>query len=248
MNHSSPWPRMTCAAVALALIVLTAGCAPSAATSDPTASGNARGESKPAATPIKEVAIEPEVVPPGRYEMGFGPAVPNSPVADVTVPEGFHVFGDEGAVLWNSDSTRGLTFGTVWQVARDPCKAVLDQDQFYDPGASVKDLAAALLGQKYRVGPEPRPVELAGYKGLYLELRFAKGFKIGKCAGAEGPTYLAWHSRSSDRSQYSDASIDRIWILDVKGERLIVNTTHTAPGGDPVLDKMVKTLTIHPRR
>jgi len=208
-----------------------------------------------------ERVIDTEVVPPGRYEMEFEPlepnSEPNSHVAEVTVPQGFHVF-NEGNVLWNpkGSSRGGLMFWTVREVARDPCKSVLDEDQFYDPGASGKDLAAALLRQNYRVGPEPRPVELAGYKGLYLELRFVKGFTIAKCAaledhyfqGVDGPTYDAWRAASGDdRNQYSDDSIDRIWILDVEGERLIVNETHTAPGGDPVLEKMVKTLTIRPR-
>jgi hypothetical protein len=202
-----------------------------------------------------ENVLDTEVVPPGRYEIDFEGAEPDWPVADVTVPKGFRVF-NEGPVLWNTDSRGGLMFWTVREVARDPCKAVLDVDQFYDPGSSVKDLGAALMRQKYRVGPEPRPVEFAGYKGLYLEFRFVKGFTIAKCAGVEdhyfpgvdGPTYSAWRANSgNDRNQYSDDSIDRIWILDVNGERLIVNETHIAPGGNPLLEKMVKTLTIHPR-
>jgi hypothetical protein len=187
--------------------------------------------------------------------MQFSAAKPDSPVAEVTVPRGFRAFGDEGNALWDSDSDAadagagggGLTFWTVWEVAKDPCKAGSDWDQFYDPGTSVKDLAAALLRQKYRIGTEPRPVEFAGYKGLYLELRLAKGLQVEKCAGIDTHAFVAWHSRQSDRSKYSNDSVDRIWILDVKGERLIVNETHKAPAGDPRLDKMVKSLTIRPR-
>lgn len=77
----------------------------------------------------------------------------------------------------------------------------------------MKDLAAALLRQKYRIGTEPRPVEFAGYKGLYLELRLAKGLQVEKCAGIDGPAFVAWHSRQSGRSKYCNDSIDRIWIL-----------------------------------
>jgi hypothetical protein len=58
------------------------------------------------------------------------------------------------------------------------------------------------------------------------------------------PTY----QQAYDRYQYGPGFVDRIWILDVDGHRLVVNATHDpdiTESDAATLDTMLKSITIH---
>jgi hypothetical protein len=153
---------------------------------------------------------------PGTYQFSF---VANSgvetPDALVEVPSGFEDGADWYVVSHDSDAFLGLS--TVGKVDRDVCLHG-EQDAF-DPGSSVEDLADALVAQKSTRASAPKPVTVAGYRGLYVEL--ASPRDISRC----DQTPRLWGD-PGERGIYSDDQIDLVWILDVDGQRLVVNAAH----------------------
>lgn len=99
--------------------------------------------------------------------------------------------------------------------------------------------------------PAPTPVTFAGYDGLYRELRLPRALYTDNCSSG---AYEVWNAVDPEtyaeqrRYQYGAGSVDRIWILDANGHRLVVNATR-----DPAitrkdaatLDAMLESITIH---
>ena len=104
----------------------------------------------------------------------------------------------------------------------------LDEDALVDdlvkPGPSVEDLADALVAQKATSSTEPEVVSLAGYDGVYLELTGPPD--LGACDERPG--------LADERGLYTDDQVDQLWILDVDGQRLIVDASY---GPDTTADQ-----------
>jgi hypothetical protein len=227
--------------VVLPLLLLGA-C--SAAQTRPASSASA----SPAAPAITEVA-EGGVVPPGRYAVPFEAVDEEVAWVEVDIPDGFQVFNE--SVLWAHDDrpSRGLLFWSVTGVNRRPCHGPFPPE-FVDPGPSVEDLAAALHQQPHREGAPPEPVTFDGYDGLYLELRLPRNLDTEDC---ESGSYEAWQAIDTEthveeeRYQYGAGSVDRIWVLDVDGHRLMVNATYDPQMTRPdaaALQSMLDSITI----
>lgn len=204
---------------------------------------------------------EDEAVPAGRYNVPVLGQHPEEVWAEIDVVSGFRTvlstLDRQTYVTAPVDRNTpprpaGLAVWAVTGVNADPCHGdPLPAFQRYrDPGPTVSDLAGALSRQPYRVGGPPQPVTLAGYDGLYLELRFPDGFEPGACATGR---YEAWasvdpHSRGrAERFWYDAGSVDRLWILDVEGTTLVVNSFHdtrTPEDQLAALDTMVDSLAI----
>ena len=139
------------------------------------------------------------------------------------VPAGWRSFGDL-AVSGPDGAAVGFWFAD--QVPLDPCnwkKASLD------PGASVDGLVAALGDQAGTTAPVE--VTLAGYPGRSMRLRAPTGgsmtdFKdcdvalVGASSSYEH-IYVRWWMGDSWFGEQPNQS-DRLWILDVHGQRLVV--------------------------
>jgi hypothetical protein len=171
---------------------------------------------------------------PGTYQFSF---VANSevetPDALVEVPSGFKDGAEWYVVSPDSDAFLGLS--TVGKVDRDVCLHG-EQDAF-DPGSSVEDLADALVAQKSTRASAPKPVTLGGHEGLYVEL--ASPRHLSRCEKYPG----LW--REPDRGIYSDSQMDLVWILDVDGQRLVVDAAHGPTATTSEIDNltsMVKSL------
>jgi hypothetical protein len=201
------------------------------------------------ATPITEL-FDGEHVPPGRYAVPFEGLDEEVAWAEVDVATGFEVQTD--SVLWPDDDRppRALMFWTVDGVNAQPCRGP-DPPRFADPGPTVEDLAMALHQQPHRLGAAPTPVTFAGYEGLYLELRLPKRLKTDSCTTG---SYEAWQALDpttmgrQERYQYGPGFVDRIWILDADGQRLVVNATFDPRITDSdaaALDAMLESITIH---
>jgi hypothetical protein len=152
----------------------------------------------------------------------------------VDVPSGFDDGGDWYVVSHDSDAFLGLW--TVGKVQRDAC--LRPRNDYVTPGPSVEDLADALVAQKSTRASAPKPVTIAGYRGLYVEL--ASPHDVGRCDQTPG----LWGD-PGERGIYSDDQIDRVWILDVEGQRLVVNAAHGPTATTSEIDNltsMVKSL------
>jgi hypothetical protein len=166
--------------------------------------------------------------------------------AVITLPAGFQL--DDGSTMVENGSgsmfeRRRLGFWTVEKVASDFCAGDAD---FRNPGSSVADLAAALATQPRLDATDPVPVTVGEHDGLYVELTRPAS----KCPGT-----VLWFTPRVGRSSYHDrfggpGDVAQFWILDVEGDRVVINTIHPFDANDDdvaELTRIVESATITQR-
>jgi len=139
-------------------------------------------------------------------------------------------------VVKRSGGVIGLSVWDVAQVPSDPCHW---QGQMRDPGPTVDDLVGALVAQATRAATIPTDVTLAGFRGRYLEWSVPSDMVVTGDADFKGcdvePSnghldFISWLSSSGgSRYQQVAGQVDRLWVLDVDGQRLVVDATYS-PG------------------
>lgn len=213
----------------LVLLALVVGCAEQHATG----AGPPAKElsSEPGSTsPRPLVEGSPTPLAPGTYQLAYHLAANEEPAdAFVEVPRGF----DETATWYvvSHDQQEFLGLWTVSAADRDACRrGTVDA---YDPGPSVVDLADALVAQKSTRASTPEPVALAGYHGLYVELTSPRELRT--CGHDPG----LWTSGpTGGRGIYVDGQVDLVWILDLDGQRIVVDASYSARSTRSDIDKL----------
>jgi hypothetical protein len=236
------------ARVALGSVVLVlGGCT---ADSEPeTAAPSVSTSGAPSATPGQSASVAgvtaletmSGALPPGKYAA----KVPYSGAdtrAVIDVPDGFTT---DGTNLFRAEDGKGtglraVSFWTVAEVHTDPCHG----SGYKDPGPTVQDLATALARQPLGGTDEPAPVSLGGYDGRYLELSVPADLDLADCVDDR---VERWRFDDSDRRwAESPGEVDRVWIIDVEGNRVVVDAIHT-PGASTTdidqLTRMVESIT-----
>jgi hypothetical protein len=91
-----------------------------------------------------------------------------------------------------------------------------------DPGPSVSGLASALAKQPLRHATTPTGVVLGGFHGKYLKWSVPTNINFDHCDEGyfESWTASGW---AGDRYQQRPGQVDRIWILDLHGQRLVID-------------------------
>jgi hypothetical protein len=151
---------------------------------------------------------------------GGGAGVP--PIV-LTVPAGWsHI---DGWVVHRGpleSATVALQFWDVGQVYGHPCDW---QGTLFDPGRSVDELAAALVERPLRNATQPTPVTVDGRDGLYLEWSVPADIDFAACDADGGEHYFeSWTGvGEGDRYHQGPGQVDRLWILDVDGARLVID-------------------------
>ena len=243
-RHPTRWTPLILAA--LCLLLTGCGDNPDAAQSpSDTASSAPESTSSGAETPsspgpsnTSQHLVEGPATPlePGTYQFSVfaNPPGVETPDALVEVPSGFD---DEAAwYVVSPDQQEFLGLLTVGMIDRDACTQ--GSNHVFDPGPSVEDLADALVAQKSTRASTPKAVTLGGHEGLYLEL--ASPHDISRCE----QTGELWRGRGI----YYDGQVDRLWILDVDGQRLVVDAAYTPKSAASDIDKltsMVEPLTFN---
>jgi hypothetical protein len=222
-----------------------------------TAGIGAAQDASPAAgamvSPLPSEAPAPSL-DPGRTRVAgqvFG--IGSYPRYTLVVPDGWEAggyftaksFSDPGPVM-------GVSVWDVAQVYGDPCHW---QGTLADPGPSVDDLVAALVAQPTRNATMPADVTLAGYPGRYLEWSVPADMVVtgdGDFAGCHiEPSnghrdFNSWVGRGQGgRYQQAAGQVDRLWVLDVDGQRLLVDATYSADttqGDRDELEQVVQSL------
>ena len=125
---------------------------------------------------------------------------------------------------------------SVWDVGvvfRNPCHW---KGQGYNPGPTVGDLVKALAAQPLRAATKPTDVTLAGYTGRYLELSVPANMKSSTWTSFDAcdrdrdgfRDFQGWLGKTfGNRHEAAPGQVDRLWILNVKGRRLVVDATYT---------------------
>jgi hypothetical protein len=72
-------------------------------------------------------------------------------------------------------------------------------------------------------------VTLAGHHGLYVELTSPRDY-WSRC----NPEAALWHGRGI----YNNGQVDMVWILDVRGQRIVVDAAYTPRSSPADIDKL----------
>lgn len=186
-------------------------------------------------------------IPPGRYRLARSVAgTPSTPRLVVTLPAGWAT-EDSSLVLKNYGPQAGLALGS-WIIdgtVVDPCT----DHTFVEPkpGPGVDALAQALAHQPGTTAAPPAAVTVDGYRGKLVELTVTAD--ISKCGnGVDG--FWIWTSPDGDRRYVQDTNeVDRIYILDVDGQRYTFNAripARTTAADRAELETVLKSIDIQP--
>lgn len=151
----------------------------------------------------------------------------------------YPTFTLEVPATWASNGhfvTKGLVGISVWdvgEVPRDPCHW---QSTRSVPGPTLDDLVDALSAQRYRHATEPIHVTLGGYQGRFLTWSVPADWVVTGDADFEGcdvePSnghrdFVSWLGNGEgERYQQVAGQVDMLWVLDVDGQRLVVDATY----------------------
>lgn len=174
-------------------------------------------------TPTDLVGVQGPLEP-GSYSMavwGQGYAADPLPRAILELPEGYFSNGgyviDAGLDGVTDDQLGDISVWHVVQVLTDPCR----RRTAADVGPTVPDLARALTHQ---TGPStrPKPVILDGHRGLTLEVTIPPDTDLSRCTNGQYSLWTAEPRDGSALSQTTPGLVNRLWILDVDGTRLVL--------------------------
>ena len=179
-------------------------------------------------TLVTSVAAVKTALAPGiyRFSVHVYDGV-ETPEASIDVPAGFD---DEASwYVVSHDGNEFLGPWTVGVVYNDPCR--LGKTTYRSPGPSVQNLAHALVAQRSTRTAAPEPVTVDGYRGLYVEIH--SPVDMSECVNVAD----LWGSPGG-RGIYNDCQVDRVWILDVDGRRLVVNAAYSAESTAEDINKL----------
>ncbi len=173
---------------------------------------------------------------PGRYAARvFGTG--SYPRWTVAVPDGWYEVGNSFVVKYPHTDKHGPVLGiSVWdvgQVFRDPCHW---QGQAVDPGPGVEALVTALAAQPMRNASKPTDVTLAGYQGRYLDWSVPANMKSSTWTDFDAcdvdsdghRDFNSWLGNGEgNRYQQVPGQVDRLWVLHVNGQRMVVDATYS---------------------
>ena len=142
------------------------------------------------------------------------------PSISVKVPKGWY---DVGGQFVNAGPNRDgeLSVWDVEQVFRHPCHW---QGQAYDPGPTVPDLVKALRAQPTR-HYRANDTKLAGYSGSFLERQVSVDPQSCDVGPDGAPVFQRWPGYGSGRQQPVAGQMDQLYVIDVDGQRLVIDAT-----------------------
>jgi hypothetical protein len=172
------------------------------------------------------------VLDPGRRAAALGLAQP--PKFEITLPAGWFNFDGWALSKGREPSNAFVTFWDVDRVYPTPCK--WKYKPMVDPGRGIDGLASALAKQPLRNATAPTDVVLGGFRGKYLEWSVPAEIAFDEARedlalfpDCDEDTFQSWtgaHGWASDRYQQAPGQVDWIWILNVNGERLVVDASY----------------------
>ena len=150
----------------------------------------------------------------------------------VEVPAGWSTL-DGNFMVKDGDGVLGMSVWNVAWVPRDPCHW---KGSLSSVGPTVDDLVDALAFQRLREPTEPTDVTLGGHHGRYLELSVPSDWIVtgeANFKGCDDPgnghhDFVSWHGANGGvRYQQVAGQVDRVWVLDVEGQTLLVDATYS---------------------
>jgi hypothetical protein len=215
-----------------------------------------------APTPRSSPVTTTVPTPAPTFSTGVAPLTPGThaalvvgsgsyPEYTVVVPKGWFELKGRFIITGATRPVLGVSVWDVGQVFRDPCHW---QGQGFDPGPSVANLVAALVAQKMRNATTPTDVTLAGHAGKYLEWSVPADMKSSAWTEFDAcdvdstgdRDFNSWLGNGmGNRYEEVPGQVDQLWVLDVNGQRLVVDATYspdTSQGGRVELEQVVASL------
>ncbi len=215
-DHSSVSALVVAIAVALLASACTAGAAPTAAP----------GASPQPIPSSGEVHLEAGTYIFDNSVLGFpGKPFPN---IVITVPDGWSSFGYGVNRYNNTTRYLAVSFWSVGDVYANGCHWLGPK---IHPGPTVDDLTAVLAARPLRNATAPVAVNFGGYHGKYLEWSVPLDISFSDC---DGTFFRSWTAADGgDRYQQGPGQVDRLWILDIQGHRLVIDVTYMPAASAP---------------
>ncbi len=177
-----------------------------------------------ASTRTPASSTEPEVTTIDGQVMGVG----DYPSFTLEVPDTWSVGG-----AFVTKGSLGVSVWDVGEVPRNPCHW---QSTRSDPGPTVDDLVHALTAQRFRHPTVPTDVMLGGYPGRSLTWSVPEDWVVTGDADFQGcdvepsnghKDFVSWFGNGEgERFQQVAGQVDMLWVLDVNGQRLLVDATY----------------------
>ena len=234
---------MTAGIAALA----ASACATAAPTASPTSSASAPPIATagptvgPTPTTVASATAAADVLP--RRVAGAPLGAPDNPGYTVEIAAPGWV-SDGSFTVKKSGPVTGFSVWDVGQVPTDPCHPLTT---LRDPGPTVDDLVTALVAQKSRNATKPKAATVDGYPGQYLEWSVPRNAEVvgdsdfvGCDAQDNGHRdFVSWVGDGhGERYQQEAGQVDRLWVLDVEGHRLLADATYSLKATDTARDEL----------
>jgi hypothetical protein len=164
------------------------------------------------------------------------------PKISVKLPSGWFNYNGWGL---NDGSTLSMSFWDVDKVYPTGCQ--WQGKPKIDPGRTVKGLAHVLATRPLRNASTPSAARLAGFRGEYLRWSVPRRIDFAHC----GKGYFeSWTGRgwATDRWQQAPGQVDRLWILNINGKRLVIDANYLPSATRKQrteLDRLVHSIKFH---
>jgi hypothetical protein len=230
-------------------LLLLAGCSTEQpAQTKPSSVPNAAPDAKDITLAAGDEALEA-----GTYMIDLdahGSGEEHFPSIEITVPDGWSNIDGWGInSAQDTDRWVAITFWDVDEVFAHPCEW---QRRTIQPGRTVAALASALGKQPLRDATAPVDVTVDGFNGVQMQWSVPKGFDFSTCDADEAVgdrPFKSWTATASsgggERYQQGAGQVDRLWILDVDGERLVIDAMYmpsTTPADRKALFEVVDSI------
>jgi hypothetical protein len=139
----------------------------------------------------------------------------------ITVPAGWSTFG--AFALVGPDGSY-LAFWDVADVFLDACRA---NSGLAGIGPTVADLVAGLGAQGGSETTDPLPLAVDGFDGTELVLSAPPSVDFASCDGGEFRVWI--DDEGGDRFYSAPGEVETLWILDLDGERGVINFGSVGP-------------------
>jgi hypothetical protein len=181
-----------------------------------------------------------------------GTAVEKVPRIAITLPGGWFNYDGWAVQKGRTPRTVFVTFWDVDLVYPTPCD--WKYKPMIDPGRGVAGLASALARQPLRHATAPEDVVLGGFHGKYLQWSVPTDIAFAAARpddalfpNCDEKTFQSWTARgwAGDRYQQAPGQVDRIWILNIHGRRLVLDVSYlpkSTPADRAELERVVKSI------
>jgi hypothetical protein len=183
------------------------------------------------APPTAAPGATPPAMPSGTEDLKAGTYAFELPLLDapgkplpnilITVPDGWNSFG--GFAVQSHVGTSRQMAVSIWNVVDVYANGCHWLGPMIHPGPTVDELAAVLAARPLRNATAPVAATLGGHHGKYLEWSVPVDIHFSDCDGA---LFKSWNEVEGDRYQQGPGQVDRLWILDVEGHRLVIDATY----------------------